>query len=77
MYLIRIFFITHSYLKCNLKADMRSINTLQNIGPLSSDRKYEQGVAGHMKYDHGLISEEEFRAYQLSGMKEGDDRTMQ
>ena len=32
----------------------------------------QESMTVHMKYEHGLISEEEFNAYQLSGNKEGD-----
>jgi hypothetical protein len=28
-----------------------------------------ESMTVHMKYEHGLMSEEEFRAYQLSGKK--------
>jgi hypothetical protein len=33
-----------------------------------------ESMTDHMKYEHGLISEEEFRAYQLSGKCKEDDR---
>jgi hypothetical protein len=29
----------------------------------------QESMTVHMKYEHGLISEEEFRAYQMSGKK--------
>jgi hypothetical protein len=34
----------------------------------------QESMTFHMKHDHGLISEEELRAYQLSGMKEEYNR---
>jgi hypothetical protein len=33
----------------------------------------QESMNVHMKYEHGLMSEEQFNAYQLSGKEEGDN----
>jgi hypothetical protein len=34
-----------------------------------------ESMTVHMKYEHGLISEEEFRVHQLLGKRKGDNQT--
>jgi hypothetical protein len=37
-------------------------------------QELRESMTFHMKHDHGLVSEEEFKAYQLSGRKEENNR---
>jgi hypothetical protein len=56
------------------KAELSLVDSYYEI-QLAAVNKLAEELRGsmtvHMKYDHGLISDEEFRAYQLLGKKDG------
>ena len=56
------------------KAELSLVDSYYEVQLAVANKLAEElreSMTVHMRYEHGLISEEEFKAYQLSGEEEG------